>query len=78
MCMLVLGQQREQAYGLTIPILRSTVAILRFAPAFSSLLVIIFSVASTMPSLHLMPIQVPPFSTALTAYSTFKDISCHN
>lgn len=30
----------------------------------------IFSTAKTTPSLHRMPIAVPPFSTALTAYST--------
>ncbi len=31
-----------------------------------------FSTASTMPSRQRMPIEVPPFSTALTAYSTWK------
>lgn len=55
---------------LTTPMFRSTVAIRLFAPAFKSLLVMIFSTARTTPSLHLMPIAVPPFSTALTAYST--------
>lgn len=54
-----------------MPILRSTVAIRLFAPGFSSLLVMSFSSASTMPSLHRMPMAVPPFSTALTAYSTY-------
>jgi hypothetical protein len=55
---------------LTMPMLRSTVAILLFAPGLSSLLVTSFSRASTTPSLHFMPTAVPPFSTALTAYST--------
>ena len=50
----------------------STVAILLFAPAFSSLLVTSFSSARTTPSLHLIPTAVPPFSTALTAYSTWE------
>lgn len=50
----------------------SIVAIRLFAPGFNSLLVIIFSTASTTPSLHLIPIDVPPFSTALAAYSTWK------
>jgi hypothetical protein len=54
----------------TTPIFLSTVAIRLFAPGFSSLLVTSFSSASTTPSLHLMPIAVPPFSTALSAYST--------
>lgn len=31
----------------------------------------IFSTAKTTPSLHRMPIAVPPFSTAFTAYSTY-------
>jgi hypothetical protein len=55
-----------------MPMLRSTVAIRLFAPALSSLLETIFSRASTMPSLHRMPMAVPPFSTALTAYSTCR------
>lgn len=42
------------------------------APGLSSLEVMIFSTASTMPSLQRMPIEVPPFSTAFTAYSTWK------
>jgi len=54
----------------TTPMFRSTVAIRLFAPVLSSLLVMSFSNASTTPSLHLMPIAVPPFSTALAAYST--------
>ena len=33
---------------------------------------IIFSMAKTTPSLHRMPIAVPPFSTAFTAYSTCR------
>lgn len=49
---------------------RSTVAILLFASFFWSLEVTSFSMASTTPSLHRMPIAVPPFSTALCAYST--------
>ena len=54
----------------TTPTFLSTVDIRLLAPGFSSLLLIIFSTASTTPSLHRMPIAVPPFSTALTAYST--------
>jgi hypothetical protein len=50
----------------------STVAILLLAPGFSSLDATIFSTASTTPSLHRIPIEVPPFSTAFTAYSTWK------
>ncbi|KAL2183881.1 hypothetical protein L209DRAFT_469203 [Thermothelomyces heterothallicus CBS 203.75] len=42
------------------------------ALGLSSLDVMIFSTASTMPSLHRIPIDVPPFSTAFTAYSTWK------
>lgn len=60
------------ANHLTMPIPRSTVAILLLAPGFSNLLVTSFSNASTTPSLHFMPTAVPPFSTALTAYSTWK------
>lgn len=60
-----------------MPTWRSTVAILLLAPGFKSLLVMIFSTASTTPSLHRMPIAVPPFSTALTAYSTCKDLVSH-
>lgn len=59
----------------TTPIFRSTVAILLFAPAFNNLLDTIFSSARMTPSLHLMPIAVPPFSTALTAYSTWCRVS---
>lgn len=54
----------------TTPIFLSTVAILLFALGFNSLLVTSFSSARTTPSLHRIPIAVPPFSTALTAYST--------
>ena len=57
---------------LTTPTLRSTVAMRLFAPAFSNLLEMIFSTASTTPSLHRIPTAVPPFSTAFTAYSTWK------
>jgi hypothetical protein len=60
-----------------MPMFLSTVAILLFAPALSSLLVTSFSRASTTPSLHLMPTAVPPFSTALTAYSTWR-VSCRS
>lgn len=56
---------------LTTPIFLSTVAILLLAPAFNNLLDNNFSSANTTPSLHLMPIAVPPFSTALIAYSTY-------
>lgn len=56
----------------TTPIFLSTVAIRLLASFFSSLLVTIFSNASTTPSLHLMPTAVPPFSTAFVAYSTWK------
>jgi hypothetical protein len=56
----------------TAPICLSIVAIRLFAPGFSSLLVMTFSTASTTPSLQRMPMEVPPFSTALTAYSTWK------
>lgn len=54
-----------------MPMFRSTVDIRLFAPALSSLLVTSFSRASTTPSLHRIPMAVPPFSTALTAYSTW-------
>ena len=50
----------------------STEAILLFAPGFMSFEGMIFSTAKTTPSLHRMPMDVPPFSTALTAYSTWK------
>jgi hypothetical protein len=56
----------------TTPAFRSTVAIRLLAPGLSSLEEMIFSQASTTPCLVLMPMQVPPFSTALTAYSTWK------
>lgn len=55
----------------TTPMFRSTVAILLFAPGLRSLLDMIFSTARTTPSLHRIPIAVPPFSTAFTAYSTW-------
>ena len=58
--------------SLTMPTFRSTVAIRLFAPGLSNLLVTSFSTARTTPSLHLIPIEVPPFSTALVAYSTWK------
>ena len=56
----------------TTPIFLSTVAIRLFASFLSNLLVTSFSSASTTPSLQRMPMAVPPFSTALTAYSTWK------
>ena len=43
-----------------------------FAPGLSSLLVTNFSTAKMTPSLQRSPMDVPPFSTALTAYSTWK------
>ena len=52
--------------------LRSTLEMRLLAPALSSLLVMIFSTASTMPLEQRMPMAVPPFSTAFTAYSTWK------
>lgn len=55
-----------------MPMLRSTVAMRLFAPGLSSLLVVNFSSANTTPSLQRMPTAVPPFSTALAAYSTWK------
>lgn len=56
----------------TMPMFRSTVAIRLFELGLSNLLETSFSSASTTPSLHFMPIAVPPFSTALMAYSTWK------
>ncbi len=44
----------------------------RLALGFSSFDVTIFSTASTTPSRHRMPSDVPPFSTALIAYSAWK------
>ncbi len=57
----------------TTPKFRSIVAIRLFAPGFSSLLLMIFSAAKTTPSLQRMPMDVPPFSTALIAYSTCRN-----
>jgi hypothetical protein len=42
------------------------------APGFSNFEVMIFSQARTTPCFVRMPMQVPPFSTAFTAYSTWK------
>jgi hypothetical protein len=56
----------------TAPMCESIVAIRLFAPGFSSFDAMTFSTARTTPSLARMPIEVPPFSTALTAYSTWK------
>lgn len=61
-----------QEIALTTPMCLSIVAIRLFASFFNSLLETNFSNASTTPSLHRIPIAVPPFSTALTAYSTWK------
>lgn len=58
--------------GRTTPRCLSMVAMRLLAPGFSSLDVMTFSTARTTPSLARMPIEVPPFSTALTAYSTWK------
>jgi len=57
---------------LTTPKCLSTVAMRLLAPGLSSFDAMTFSTASTTPSLHRMPIEVPPFSTALMAYSTWK------
>jgi hypothetical protein len=65
-------RKREGEFELTTPRCLSIVAILLFAPGFSSLDVMTFSTAKTTPSLHRIPIDVPPFSTAFTAYSTWK------
>lgn len=54
-----------------MPKLRSMDAIRLFAPDFRSLLVTIFSIARMTPFRHRIPIAVPPFSTALDAYSTW-------
>ena len=54
----------------TTPAFLSTAAILLLVPVFRSLDEMIFSQASTTPYFVRMPMQVPPFSTALTAYST--------
>ena len=43
-----------------------------FFPGTKSFEVINFSTPKTTPSLHLSPTEVAPFSTALTAYSTWK------
>lgn len=54
----------------TTPAFLSRVAILLLAPGFCSLDEMIFSHANTTPCFVRIPMQVPPFSTALTAYST--------
>jgi hypothetical protein len=56
----------------TTPTCLSTVAMRLFASFFMSLLETSFSIANTTPSLHRIPIAVPPFSTAFVAYSTWK------
>lgn len=66
------SKQSPKCKGPTAPICLSIVAIRLFALGLSSLLVMSFSVARTTPSLHFIPIDVPPFSTAFTAYSTWK------
>lgn len=66
---------RDKGQRLTAPMFLSIVDIRLFASFLSSLLLTSFSSASTTPSLHLMPMAVPPFSTALTAYSTCLSFS---
>lgn len=61
----------------TIPMCLSTVLILLLLPGTSSLLPISFSTARTTPSLQRKPIAVPPFSTALVAYSTCRTSTFH-
>lgn len=56
----------------TAPMCESMVAMRLLAPGFSSFEAMTFSTARTTPSLALIPMEVPPFSTALTAYSTWK------
>ncbi len=65
-------RRRKASWARTTPRCRSTVAIRLFAPGFSSFDPTTFSTASTTPSRQRMPIDVPPVSTALTAYSTWK------
>ena len=55
-----------------MPACRSTVDILLLQPGFNSFEVMIFSQAKTTPCFVRIPMQVPPFSTAFTAYSTWK------
>lgn len=55
-----------------MPAFRSTVAILLLHPGLSNFEEMIFSQANTTPCLVRIPMHVPPFSTALTAYSTWK------
>ena len=54
----------------TIPIFWSTVAMRLFVFGLRSFDEMIFSMARTTPKRVRMPMQVPPFSTAFTAYST--------
>lgn len=70
--MCVLGQVLSGGMRHTTPRCLSTVAILLLEPGFSSLDVMTFSTARTTPSLARIPMEVPPFSTAFTAYSTWK------
>ncbi len=71
--MLLVGKDGPRSWReLTTPRCLSTVAMRLLAPDLSSLDVTIFSTASTTPSLHRIPTEVPPFSTAFTAYSTWK------
>ena len=56
----------------TMPAFRSTVAIRLLAPGLRSLEEMIFSQAKTTPYFVRIPMAVPPFSTAFTAYSTWK------
>ncbi len=62
------GSKPEQ----TTPAPRSTVDILLLHPGLRSFELMIFSQARTTPCFVLIPMQVLPFSTALTAYSTWK------
>lgn len=55
----------------------STVLILLLLPGTSSLLPMSFSTARTIPSWQRKPIAVPPFSTALVAYSTCRTSTSH-
>lgn len=66
------SNERSALWGVrfTSPTCLSTVAILLLLPGTKSLLPISFSTARTTPSLHRIPMAVPPFSTALVAYST--------
>ena len=72
LALLVRWRPSGNSPDVTTPAFLSTDAILLFAPGFSSLEEMIFSQARTTPCFVRMPIHVPPFSTAFTAYSTWK------